>query len=232
MSRSSSNPASPRIPGLAHRFADPGLLERALTHRSFGRPNNERLEFLGDAVLNCVVARMLFDRHPDLDEGLLSRLRSLLVREESLAEIADRLELGRFIRLGPGELKSGGYLRPSILADAVEALIGAVFLDAGYDAACAQIEAWLGDRVASPPALDSLKDPKTRLQEALQARGLSLPSYELLEQSGPDHARRFTVSCTTPLLDQPVVATASSRRKAEQAAARQALRRIESERVG
>lgn len=214
------------IRGLGHRFSDPGLLDRALTHRSCGQNNNERLEFLGDAVLNCVVAELLYQRHPKLDEGDLSRLRALLVRERSLAEVARRLELGGRLNLGPGELKSGGYLRASILADAVEALIGAIFLDGGYDAARRQIVDWLGERIDVPPPLDSLKDSKTRLQELLQARGLALPVYELVEVHGADHARRFLVRCRVDLLEAPVEASAASRRKAEQAAAEAALAAI------
>ena len=214
------------IRGLAHRFSDPVLLARALTHRSCGQNNNERLEFLGDAVLNCVVAELLYQRHPELDEGDLSRLRALLVRERSLAEVARGLNLGERLNLGPGELKSGGFLRASILADAVEALIGAVFLDAGYAAARDQIVDWLGERIDSPPPLESLKDAKTQLQELLQARGLALPVYELIEAHGADHARRFRVSCRVALLDTAVEASPGSRRKAQQAAAAGALEAI------
>lgn len=208
---------------MSHQFSDPELLQRALTHRSCGHANYERLEFLGDAVLSCVTAELLYARHPDLDEGDLSRLRALLVRERSLAEIARQLQLGDQLQLGAGEMKSGGYLRASILADAVEALIGAVFLDAGYAAAKTQIEQWLGDRIESPPSLDSLKDAKTRLQEWLQGRGMVLPVYQLVEVHGADHARRFLVRCTIAPLDAPVEAPGGSRRKAEQAAAARAL---------
>ncbi len=214
------------IRGMAHRFSDPELLQRALTHRSCGNSNYERLEFLGDAVLSCVVAELLYQRHPQLDEGDLSRLRALLVRERSLAEIARQLQLGDQLRLGPGELKSGGYLRASILADAVEALIGAIFLDAGYAAAKDQIVQWLSERIESPPPLDSLKDSKTRLQELLQGRGLALPVYELVEVHGADHARSFRVRCTVEALAEPLEARGGSRRKAEQAAAAAVLQAI------
>jgi len=227
MGHGTSRPGSRSgIRGLGHRFADPELLERALTHRSCGNGNYERLEFLGDAVLNCVVAELLYLRHPDLDEGDLSRLRALLVRERSLAEIARQLQLGDQLRLGPGELKSGGYLRASILADAVEALIGAVFLDAGYASARAQIVDWIGERIESPPPLDSLKDSKTRLQELLQGRGLALPVYELVEAQGAEHARSFRVRCTVEALAEPLEARGGSRRKAEQAAAAAVLQAI------
>ena len=211
---------------MEHRFSDPELLERALTHRSCGQSNYERLEFLGDAILNCVVAELLYLQHPELDEGDLSRLRALLVRERSLAEVARKLQLGDQLRLGPGELKSGGFLRASILADAVEALIGAVFLDAGYGAARKQIMDWLGERIESPPPLDSLKDPKTRLQELLQGRGLALPVYELVDTHGADHARRFRVRCSVAPLAAPVEASGGSRRKAEQSAAEAALQAL------
>ena len=218
---------NPAIRGLNHRFDRPDLLERALTHRSMGQHNNERLEFLGDAVLNCVVAELLFEHSPESDEGDLSRMRALLVRERALAEVARELDLGDHLRLGPGELKSGGYLRTSILSDALEALIGAVFLDAGYAAARSEIQRWMEPRIRALPDADALKDSKTRLQELLQGRGLERPRYQLLEVDGADHARRFRVRCSTELLDRPLEATAGSRRKAEQAAARAVLEALE-----
>ena len=211
------------IRGLRHGFKRPELVEQALTHRSMGQNNNERLEFLGDAVLNCVVAELLYAHAPDRDEGDLSRMRALLVRERALAEIARDLDLGDHLRLGPGELKSGGYLRASILSDALEAVIGAIFLDAGYTAARSEIQRWMEPRIQALPDADSLKDSKTRLQELLQGQGLERPRYELLEIEGADHARRFRVRCSTELLDRPLEAIAGSRRKAEQAAARAVL---------
>jgi len=213
----------PRIRGLEHRFACPDLLRRALTHRSIGHDNNERLEFLGDAVLNCVAAELLFRQRPDVSEGDLSRMRSRLVRERTLAELAAELELGEVLRLGAGELRSGGHLRASILADALEAVIGAIFVDAGYAAAARFVTAHLQPRIDALPDADALKDAKTRLQELLQARGCALPVYELIETSGAEHARSFRVRCRVEPLASPVEASAGSRRKAEQAAARAAL---------
>ena len=217
------------LPGLHYRFKDEGLLSQALTHRSCGAHNNERLEFLGDGLLNFVVADLLYHERPDVPEGDLSRLRARLVRDRTLARIAVELELGQYLRLGPGELKSGGYLRESILADAIEALIGAVYLDGGFDAARLLVQRLIATRLASLPDAESLKDAKTRLQEYLQAQGLALPEYSVLHEDGPDHARLFTVRCDVDLLQQPVVATAGSRRKAEQAAAAVALEQLQAQ---
>ena len=197
-----------------------------MTHRSCGSRNNERLEFLGDGLLNFVVADLLYHERPDVPEGDLSRLRARLVRDRTLAEIALELELGRYIRLGPGELKSGGYLRESILADALEAIIGAAYLDGGFDAARTLVEDLIETRLIALPDAEALKDAKTRLQEYMQAQGLKLPEYSVLEEQGPDHARQFTIRCKVSLLEEAVVATASSRRKAEQAAASIALERL------
>jgi len=212
---------------LGHRFADPALLERALAHRSCGASNNERLEFLGDAFLGFVMARQLYRRFPELDEGRLSRLRALLVKRPTLAAIARELELGEFVRLGQGERSSGGWRRESILADAMEAVIGAVLLDGGE----AQAEA-LVMRLYTP-RLDALdpaavaKDAKTRLQELLQARRLPLPRYELAATHGEPHEREFTVHCLTEGLELGIVAGAgSSRQRAEQAAAQAVLERL------
>lgn len=230
MPNSSTEPQrAASLKGLPYTFEDPGLLEQALTHRSRGNPHNERLEFLGDALLNFTIAALLYDERPRSAEGDLSRMRARLVRDRTLAEIARELNLGDHVLLGPGELKSGGYLRESILADALEAIFGAVLLDGGVDAARRVVESLLKPRLAALPAADMLKDPKTRLQELLQARGLALPDYTVVEERGADHLREFTVECGVELLEAPVRATASSRRKAEQAAARGVLERLEND---
>jgi ribonuclease-3 len=208
---------------LGHVFTHPELCHAALTHRSAGADHNERLEFLGDSILNCGVARMLFDAHPDADEGALSRLRATLVSGETLALIAAELGLGDHLRLGSGELKSGGFRRASILADALEAVLGAIFLDAGFDAAAAAVARILGPRMAQLPAADSLKDPKTRLQEALQARGLALPVYTLTAVTGDPHLQSFTVCCEVPIFGIAAVGEGVSRRRAEQLAAAKLL---------
>ncbi len=207
---------------LGYRFSDQSLLELALTHRSAGRPNNERLEFLGDALVNLVVAEMLFDARPRASEGELSRLRAQLVSEPALAERARELCLGDALHLGTGELKSGGFRRDSILADAFEALVAAIHRDGGYAACREWLRAVFADALAEvgPPR----KDPKTRLQEWLQGHGLPLPQYELLAEHGEEHERRFDVAC---LVEQPRAArfegSGTSRRAAEQMAAEAAL---------
>ncbi len=211
---------------LRYRFKQPELLNLALSHRSRGNPNNERLEFLGDAVLNMVVAALLYRARPQVPEGDLSRLRARIVRERTLAEVARELQLGDYVLLGPGELKSGGFLRDSILADALEAIIGAVFLDGGFECAANLVECLMSDRIADLPDAEQLKDAKTRLQERLQSRSLDLPDYEVVDQRGADHDRQFTVVCRVAMLEAPMQATASSRRKAEQAAALKALDEI------
>lgn len=207
---------------LDYRFRDPALTELALTHRSVGRPNNERLEFLGDALLGAVVAEMLYEAHPRASEGELSRLRAQLVNGQALAVLARELELGERLKLGPGELKSGGYRRDSILADAFEALIAAVYLDGGFQSCRAIVRSLFTQRVADLPR--SSKDAKTRLQEWLQARGLPLPLYELIGSQGDDHAKIFDVACSiaepSPLR---VHASGPSRRAAEQEAAEMVL---------
>jgi ribonuclease-3 len=200
-------------------FASSALCQIALTHRSAGTDHNERLEFLGDSVLNCAVARLLYNAHPLADEGALSRLRASLVREETLAQIAADLGLGEHLRLGPGELKSGGFRRASILSDALEAVLGAIFLDSGFDAAAAAVARILGTRMSDLPAADALKDPKTRLQEVLQARGLTLPIYTLTAVAGDPHAQVFSVTCEVPVLGIAAVGEGASRRRAEQLAA-------------
>jgi ribonuclease-3 len=207
---------------LGYTFTRPDLLTQALTHRSYGSINNERLEFLGDSVLNCTVARALYDAFPDLPEGSLSRLRANLVRQETLAEIAVALKLGDTLRLGEGELKSGGFRRPSILADALESLFGAVFLDAGFDAAQRVVRRLFDPLVAKIDPKASGKDPKTQLQEMLQSRRLPLPDYQLIDTQGEAHDQSFIVEC---VLTKPVLSTrgvGKSRRAAEQEAARQA----------
>ncbi len=204
-------------------FKNSELCRAALTHRSAGGGHNERLEFLGDSVLNCSVARLLYDAHPDADEGALSRLRATLVSGETLALIAGELGLGENLRLGPGELKSGGYRRASILADALEAILGAIFLDSGFEAAAAAVKRIIGARLTELPEAETLKDAKTRLQEALQARGLALPVYALTAAAGDPHAQSFTVTCEVPTFGLLAVGKGGSRRSAEQLAARKLL---------
>nr|WP_026240553.1 ribonuclease III [Thiobacillus thioparus] len=207
---------------LGYTFVRSDLLTQALTHRSYGALNNERLEFLGDSVLNCTVARALYDAFPELPEGSLSRLRANLVRQETLADIAATLKLGESLRLGEGELKSGGFRRPSILADALESLFGAIFLDAGFEAAQRVVRGLFDPLVARIDPRASGKDPKTELQEILQSRRLPLPDYRLIGTQGEAHDQSFIVEC---VLAKPVLSTrgiGKSRRAAEQEAARQA----------
>jgi len=208
------------LPGIAYQFSDPRLLKQALTHRSLGSGHYERLEFLGDSLLNLVAAEMLYRRRPRASEGDLSRLRSRLVRGRTLAEIAKNLDLGDRLRLGQGELKSGGFLRESILADVLEALFGAVYLDGGFQAAREVIEALLDPLERELPEAELTKDPKTRLQELLQSHHCPLPEYKVMREYGADHAKRFEVECSVGHLAPAVRAEASSRRKAEQVAAR------------
>ncbi|MBW8189578.1 ribonuclease III [Neiella marina] len=210
---------------VGHQFAEPSLLEQALTHRSAAAIHNERLEFLGDAVLGVVIAEALYHAFPEQDEGDLSRMRATLVRGQTLAELAQDFGLGDYLKLGPGELKSGGFRRESILADSVEAIIGAVFLDAGIDVAKAMVLSWYQPRLANISPGNNQKDPKTRLQEHLQAHKLALPTYLVTNTTGQAHKQTFTVSCTIEDAE-PVIAQGSSRRKAEQAAAEQVLQRL------
>jgi ribonuclease-3 len=207
---------------LGHAFRQPELFAQALTHRSYGATHNERLEFIGDAVLNCVVAAALFGRFPEIPEGDLSRVRANLVNRDTLARVARRLELGGEIRLGEGEVRSGGAHRPSLLADTLEAVFGAVFLDAGYEAARAVVE-----RVYAPEfeGLDPAalgKDPKTQLQEWLQARRLAVPEYKVTLVAGEAHAQTFTIECRIPALGIIATGNGPSRRTAEQDAAAKA----------
>ena len=208
---------------LGYTFRDKGLFEQALTHRSAPGQSNERLEFLGDAVLDFVVSEIVFRAHPMAPEGDLSRLRASLVRDASLAALAGELGLAEFIRLGGGERKTGGHRRRSIRADALEAVFGAVYLDAGFDAARRVIERAFGDRFVDFPDASDLRDPKTRLQEWLQARQLGLPVYELDEVTGEAHRQQFTVRCSVESAGQASQGTGSSRRNAEQEAARRML---------
>lgn len=207
---------------IGYRFNDPELLNRALTHRSFGAAHNERLEFLGDSVVNCVVALELYQKFPSLAEGELSRLRASLVNQQSLAAIAQRLDFGEQLRLGEGELKSGGARRPSILADAVEAVVGAAFLDGGFSAARTVVTAVFGIALDTIDPTTSGKDPKTLLQEYLQARKVALPQYTVVATRGEAHVQQFQVECLIPELGVRSEGEGSSRRSAEQEAARQA----------
>jgi len=209
-----------QLSGIDYRFRDADLLVRALTHRSCGSGHYERLEFLGDSLLNFVTAEMLYERRPHATEGDLSRLRSRLVRDATLAEIAAELNLGDHLRLGQGEMKAGGFMRESILADVLEAVIGAVYLDGGFDAARGVVRSLLEQRERELPTAERLKDPKTRLQELLQGAGHELPEYRVVSESGADHLKSFLVECAVGALLPSVTAEASSRRKAEQAAAR------------
>ncbi len=204
---------------IGYRFVDPRLLQRALTHRSIGGVNNERLEFLGDSVLNFVIADEVFALRPDAPEGELSRLRAHLVNKPSLAALARDLGLGEQMRLGTGEMKSGGHRRDSILADGLEAVFGAVYLGGGFDAARRAIVALYRRRLTGLPAEQDLKDPKTRLQERLQAARLSLPEYAVLSATGRAHARSFRVTCRVEALAASTEGEAGSRRQAEQRAA-------------
>ena len=211
---------------IGYEFKDISLIELALTHRSKGGKNNERLEFLGDSIVNFVVAEALFHQFPDAKEGKLSRFRARLVRGSTLAELARDFELGEFLLLGSGELKSGGFNRESILADAVEAIIGAIYLDAGLDAVQERILAWYGDRLEQLNLDDVVKDPKARLQEYLQKRQSRLPKYEVKEIVGQAHDQQFKVTCWVEHLPEVTVGIGGSRRHAEQSAAEKALKAL------
>lgn len=211
------------IPGIPYRFNDPGLLTLALSHRSVGRLNNERLEFLGDSILGFVVAARLFELRTDDNEGELSRLRSRVVRQNTLAELAAGLKLGDYVKLGEGEMKSGGFRRNSILADVLEAIFGAIYLDGGYEP-CTEVIRHLCDPVINKlPDANELKDPKTRLQEWLQGQGFDLPEYVLVSEQGPAHRKHFLVECVADSAGIKVKGEGSGRQKAEQAAAAAAL---------
>jgi ribonuclease-3 len=212
---------------LGHKFSNADLARQALTHRSFGTPHNERLEFLGDALLNCAVATILYERFTHLPEGDLSRLRASLVNQASLSHVAEGLGLGDRLRLGEGELKSGGFRRPSILADAAEALLGAVYLDGGFEAARGVVEHVLGSKLESVGNKPVDKDPKTALQEHLQARGLALPRYSVQKTEGEAHDQTFIVECRVDDLGAAATGKGASRRAAEQEAAQAVLAQLE-----
>lgn len=208
---------------LGYQYQNTAFLEKALTHRSVGANNNERLEFLGDSLVNFMIADALFHQFKGISEGDLSRIRAFLVKGETLAEIAKEYQLSDYLRLGPGELKSGGYRRASILADAVEAIIASVYEDGGLEACRAFVMRLYAERLQQLDPKKVGKDPKTRLQEFLQSRKTALPNYSVISVNGPAHAQQFTVSCYVESLNQKFEATASSRRKAEQLSAEQAL---------
>ena len=208
---------------LGHRFAEPGLLTRALTHRSFGADHNERLEFLGDAVLSLAVSSLLFERFAGSDEGDLTRVRAHLVREDSLHRVALALGLPEVVRLSEGEARGGGAQRPSILADALEALIGATFLDGGFDEALGVVRGLFGEVIATTDVGNWSKDAKTELQERLQARRLPVPVYRISATRGQAHAQTFEVECVVPALNLVEEGVGRSRRVAEQEAARRML---------
>lgn len=204
-------------------FNQPELLTVALTHRSVGAHNNERLEFLGDSILGFVIAQKLYDSFPNASEGVLSRLRASLVNQDSLAELARKHQLGDYLILGSGELKSGGFRRDSILSDAIEAIIGALFKDQGIEACQTWILKLFTEKLAELTADNWQKDPKTQLQELMQSRGVELPEYQLVTMSGLPHSQSFKITCRTPLSDEVCTGSGGSRKKAEQSAAEQML---------
>lgn len=212
---------------IGHRFKDPALLSQALTHRSFGSPHNERLEFLGDGVIGCVIAEELYARFPDIAEGELSRLRASLVREAALAAVARSIALSGFLRLGEGEVASGGAERPSILADALEAVYGAVFLDGGYEAVRDAVRRTFGEALEALDPRQPAKDDKTRLQELLQGRRQKLPVYRVVSTAGAAHKQVFEVECAAAGLDLRATGSGTSRRSAEQQAAGNLLKLLE-----
>ncbi len=212
---------------IGYSFKEPKLLLQALTHRSAKGAHNERLEFLGDSILGFVIAEALFKQFPEHAEGDLTRMRSSLVKGVTLAEVGRDFGLGQHLILGPGELKSGGHRRDSILEDAVEAIIGAVYLDSDLPTCKILILTWFEQRLANIKPGNEQKDPKTRLQEYLQGRKIPLPQYEVINTTGQSHNQQFTVRCITSVLDNEVITKGSSRRKAEQSAALQVLTLIE-----
>jgi ribonuclease-3 len=222
-----SNAAAWLKKALDYEFRDEQLLNQALTHRSASGANNARLEFLGDAVLDAAISEIVYRLEPDAAEGALSRLRSYLVKDTMLTEVATALGIGEHLVLGPGEKRSGGHHRASILADAVEAIFGAVYLDDGYETARGVIQRAYGSRLTDLPDTGSLRDPKTRLQEMLQARRVGLPEYSLEQVTGKAHAQRFAIACRIPDLDLDTRGEGNSRRDAEQAAAQVMLAQIE-----
>jgi len=215
---------------LNYEFANEDLLRQALTHRSAPGSNNERLEFLGDSVLQLVISELVFGERPDASEGRLSRLRSSLVKDSTLAEIAAELRIGDHLLLGPGEKKTGGHRRESILADAIEAIFGAAYLDAGFDTARTLIFRAYGERIRNLPRKAELRDPKSRLQEYLQARQIALPAYTLAKVTGKAHKQTFEASCAINALDVKTLGLGTTRRKAEQVAAAAMLDLLEADR--
>lgn len=216
---------------IGYCFKEPNLLIQAITHRSAKGIHNERLEFLGDSILGFVIAEALFEKFPKHDEGDLTRMRSTLVKGVTLAEVARSFQLGEYLILGPGELKSGGHRRESILEDAIEAIIGAVYLDSNISVCKTLILSWFADRLETIKPGYEQKDPKTRLQEYLQGRKIPLPLYDVIDTSGQSHNQQFTVRCSTQVIDHEVIAKGTSRRKAEQEAAEQVLAFIEAKRT-
>ena len=231
MSKAVKSDMTPRAPldikllqeRLGYTFQKPDLLMQALTHRSHSKKNNERLEFLGDSVLNCTVAEMLYERYGDLDEGDLSRVRANLVKQQALYEIAQALQLSDCLRLGEGELKSGGFKRPSILADSFEAIVGAIFLDSGFDASKKVLRKWYSQILEHVDPRTLGKDDKTLLQEYLQGHQLPLPIYTVVATTGVAHNQQFEVECSIPSLKITLNGKGASRRAAEQAAAKLSL---------
>lgn len=217
---------------IGYRFTDAALAEQALTHRSFGGLHNERLEFLGDAMVNFIIAEALFRRFPTTREGDLTRMRALLIRGQTLAEIAREFNLGELLRLGSGEMKSGGHRRESILADVLEAIIGAIYLEAGLEVCRERVLDWFGVRLQQVAPGEVNKDPKSRLQEWLQGRGKALPVYQLSATHGEAHNQQFEITCTIPSVAQTFHGEGSSRRIAEQIAAQQALVYLERKQTG
>lgn len=211
---------------IGYQFSDSRLLKRALTHRSFGSPNNERLEFLGDSILGAIIGHYLFDTYPKAAEGQLTRLRSSLVRGDTLAEVARELDIGDHLIMGEGELKSGGRDRDSLLADAVESIIGAVYLEAGFEACQEFVLRCYQSRLAAIAIDKPLKDPKTELQEMLQAMGKALPEYAIIDTEGKAHNQLITISCVVPGISEPFVAKAKNRKQAEKLAAANAIVRL------
>jgi ribonuclease-3 len=204
---------------LGYRFSDEQLLRMALTHRSAPGSNNERLEFLGDAILDVVVSEVIYRLRPEASEGVMSRIRASLVKDPALARLATSIDLGEHLVLGPGERRTGGHHRQSILADALEAIFGAVYLDSGFESAREVIRRAYGDRLETLPESASLRDPKTRLQELLQSRKIGLPAYEVENITGKAHQQSFEVRCTVTAIDASTIGHGSSRRRAEQEAA-------------
>lgn len=212
---------------LDYEFRDNRLLQRALTHRSFGSPNNERLEFLGDSVLGAIIGHCLFDTYPEATEGQLTRIRASLVKGDTLAEVGRELDIGPCLILGSGEAKSGGRERDSLLADAVESLIGGIYLESGFTVCQGVVLRWFASRLSQLEIDKPLKDSKTQLQEMLQAQGLPLPVYTILDTEGQSHNQKITVSCTVEGVKEPFVATGKSRKQAEKLAAAAAINMLQ-----